>query len=383
MQQQQQQRRRRTRARDSRGRPVAGIYRQDDRFVAGARIGGKWTMRTLAASSLTEARRERESWLAGVREGRIAAPSAATFAAVFADWQASRAVSRRTLEDEQAVARVRLAPLLDRRVQDIGSAEVAALLRDLRARYAPWSCVQAYRVVAGVFAHALRRGLIARNPLDGLARSERPKQRNARRVARLDAATLARLIAAAPSLRWRVALALAGYAGLRVGELLALTWSDVDLDASTVTVRRSLDRDGTPKPPKTAAGVRTVPLLPALRRLLVEWRLRSPHSRPGDLVIATIDGKPAQARNLRRALEQAKRTAGLDATEERISPHVLRHSYASLLATDLALPAPTLAAIIGHADPGFTLRCYARDARDSAAVVADVLDRARRAGVGG
>lgn len=60
--------------------------------------------------------------------------------------------------------------------------------------------------------------------------------------------------------------------------------------------------------------------------------------------------------------------------------HALRHSFASLLATDLELGPTTLAAIIGHADAGFTLCVCARDARDTATVVSDVLERAERAG---
>src|SRR5262249_29057485 len=153
------------------------------------------------------------------------------------------------------------------------------VLRDQAQRYAPNSCVQTDRILAGTFAHALRRGIITRNPMAGLAPSERPQRRNKRAVARLDAATLTRLVAAATTKRWRVAFGLAAYAGLRLGEIRGLRWQDVDLDAGTVTVRRSLLTDGTAKPPKTKAGERVVPILPALRRLLVEWKLRSPHTR--------------------------------------------------------------------------------------------------------
>ncbi len=64
----------RTRALDSRGRPVPGLYVRDGRFIAGFKRNGRWTMQTLAAETLTEARRERESLLAGLREGRVAAP---------------------------------------------------------------------------------------------------------------------------------------------------------------------------------------------------------------------------------------------------------------------------------------------------------------------
>jgi len=64
-----------------------------------------------------------------------------------------------------------------------------------------------------------------------------------------------------------------------------------------------------------------VTLLPALRRLLVAWKLRAPHSRPHDLVVGTADGNPVQERTVRRALDKAKETAKLDALEERLSMH--------------------------------------------------------------
>jgi integrase len=92
---------------------------------------------------------------------------------------------------------------------------------------------------------------------------------------------------------------------------------------------------------------------------------------------------PVAERNLRRALDDAKTRAKLaSGDEERLSWHSLRHSFASMLATDLELPATTLARLTGHADAGFTLRVYARDERKSETVVADVLKRAAGAGVG-
>ncbi len=238
-----------------------------------------------------------------------------------------------------------------------------------------------YRIITGTFALALRRGTIARSPVGGLGPSERPKQRNAKRIRVIDAQAIDRLVLAGSTERWQAALGLAGYAGLRLGEIRALTWGDVDLNAGTLTIRRSLLPDGTPKAPKTEAGTRSVPLLPALRRLLVAWRLRSPHTGPGALIIATAEGKPVSERNLRRVLEAAKGAAKMGETDERLSWHSLRHSFASLLATDLELPATTLARLTGHADAGFTLRVYARDRRDDAAVTADVLLRAAGAGV--
>ena len=99
-------------------------------------------------------------------------------------------------------------------------------------------------------------------------------------------------------------------------------------------------------------------------------------------MLCTHDGSPVQQRNLRRELENAKVAAGLAGGEERLSFHSLRHSYASALATDLDLAATTLARLVGHADAGFSLRVYAKDGRDEAAVVSDVLARAAAAGIG-
>jgi len=374
----------RTRALDSRGRPVPGLYVRDGRFIAGFNCPQtrRWRMVTLEAETLTEARREREALLAGLRDGRTRAPSETTVAELFGDWQETRTLAARTIELERHVFRRHLAPLAARRAQDVTVGELATILRTMRAAgYSEWLRVHVLRIARGSFAHGLRRGILNRSPVDGLAPSEVPKQRNARPVEVLDADALSDLVTAASSERWRAALALAGFAALRLGEVRALEWRDVDLDAGTITVSRSMTPDGTVKSTKTAAGERVVPIVPALRRLLVEWRLRSPHTRPGDLVITTVDGGPVQERNVRRALDEAKTIAGLADTAGRLSTHALRHSCLSALATG-GLAATTLAAIAGHTDPGFTMRCYARDGRDSAELVADVLDRAAGAGFG-
>ena len=56
--------------------------------------------------------------------------------------------------------------------------------------------------------------------------------------------------------------------------------------------------------------------------------------------MCAVSSVPVTERKLRRALDAAKVAAGLDGTEERLLWLSLRHSYASMLATDLELPAP-------------------------------------------
>ena len=187
---------------------------------------------------------------------------------------------------------------------------------------------------------------------------------------------MSKLIAAASTERWKAGLALAGLGGLRLGEVRGLRWGDIDLAGNTISVRRSLLPDGTAKPPKTEAGERMVPLFPELRRLLVAWKVKSPFTDPDDYVLVTADRGPVQQRNAQRALEKAKEAAGLDALEGRLSWHSLRHSAGSIWLTEYGIPVTTVSAMMGHANPSFTLACYGRDPRDEQTMVADVLARA-------
>jgi integrase len=209
--------------------------------------------------------------------------------------------------------------------------------------------------------------------------AERPSQKNAKDIERLDSATVTKLIAAASTERWKAGIALAGLGGLRLGEVRGLKWGDIDLAGNTISVQRSLLPDGSPKPPKSEAGTRTVPLFPELRRLLLKWKLKSPFTDREDFVLVTASRGPVQQRNSQRALQKAKEAAGLDSLGGRLSWHSLRHSAGSIWLTEHGNPITTVSALLGHANPSFTLACYGRDPRDEQAIVADVLKRAAAA----
>src|SRR5918995_5875742 len=82
----------RERALDSRGRPVPGLYVRDGRYIAGYQQNDKWRMQTLKATTLTEAKRERQSLVSGLREGRVASPDGTTFSELFEEWQKVRTI---------------------------------------------------------------------------------------------------------------------------------------------------------------------------------------------------------------------------------------------------------------------------------------------------
>ena len=93
---------------DSRGRPVPGIYKKNDRFVGGYNcpVTGRWTMKHLAAKDLSAARKEREALLAGLREGRVAANNDSTVGGGLHGLAvSSRRILERTAKHEQGRAR--------------------------------------------------------------------------------------------------------------------------------------------------------------------------------------------------------------------------------------------------------------------------------------
>jgi hypothetical protein len=102
----------------------------------------------------------------------------------------SAVLSERTKLQERHLRDRHLGEITSRRVQEIDARDVARLLRAMRDTYSPWTCVAVYRIMAGTFALAVRRGILSRSPIDGLAPAERPTQRNAKRVAVLDVEAL-------------------------------------------------------------------------------------------------------------------------------------------------------------------------------------------------
>jgi integrase len=293
---------------------------------------------------------------------------------------------------DEAALRLPLDDLLQRgehllpvrpRVQDVDARDLAKILRRMRDSYSPWTATAVYRLLVGVFAFAVRRGIIVRSPVDGLIAAEKPRQKNQKQIALLDSQKMNTLVTAGGSERWQAALGLAGYAALRLGEVRGLKWRDVSFEENTINVSRSLLPDGQAKPTKTKAGTRTVALFPELRRALLTWKIKSPHDAPDDYIVCTATGAAVMERNLGRALGSAKTAAGIDGGEKRLNWHALRHSAGSIWLTEYGLAVTTVSAMMGHSNPSFTLACYGRDPRDEQAIVADVLERAATAGIGG
>ena len=135
---------------------------------------------------------------------------------------------------------------------------------------------------------------------------------------------------------WLAAIMLAGDAGLRMGELLALQWDDLDLKTGTMTVMRT-DWRGQVGAPK-GGRARKIPLTPRAAAALKAIR----HLR-GKLVFCWKDGKRWTFVTMRAGIKRQEKRAGLRVT----GWHVLRHTFCSHLAMKGA-PPRAIQELAGH-----------------------------------
>jgi integrase len=147
------------------------------------------------------------------------------------------------------------------------------------------------------------------------------------------------------------------FAGLRASELRGLRWPDVDLPRNELHVRQRADRFGTLGPLKSAAGRRTVPLLPMAVNALREWRLACPRCEL-DLVFPGDRGRPTALSTIVRSVwHPVQIAAGVTGADERAKYpglHSLRHFYASWCINrradgGLELPIRVVQGRLGHA----------------------------------
>ncbi len=155
---------------------------------------------------------------------------------------------------------------------------------------------------------------------------------------------------------WMRGIILCLYTGLRIGELLALEWSDIDLKKGEISVTKSChdakdangNYDRLTEAPKTRASVRTIPLPHALVVLLREMKKNS--SSP-----FVISGKTAvlKVRSYQRSFDLLLKRLNIPHR----GFHSLRHTFATR-ALECGMDVKTLSELLGHRSPTITLNRY-------------------------
>jgi integrase len=271
-------------------------------------------------------------------------------------------VRQRTWERYEQIVRVHIKPALGRvKLKNITPTHARALYREkLDTGLAPRTVNYIHTTLSKALKDAVADGLIARNPASSV-KAPRPKKKEIRPLSSEQAKAF---LKAVRGNRFEAAFVVALHCGLREGEILGLKWSDVDMYAGTLQVRRTLSEALAGhlfEPPKNGKG-RNVKLtaraVEALRnhltRQIEEIESLGDRYRDQGLVFPSQVGTPMNAKNLTaRSFKPLLKRAKLP----NIRFHDLRHTFATLMLQNGEHP-KVVQEMLGHATIAITMDTY-------------------------
>jgi integrase len=354
-------------------------YRLPDGRQVQTRLGPAWTGRGRPPAGCFT-KRLAEDWLRSTleRARRGELPGTVRTGATFADAAAEylryigedRGRKTSTVEDYRSIIDVHLLPAFgEMRLENVTVAEVEAFQARLarrRHRGRPITARTRNKVLVvlhGVFARAKKVWGLSANPV---AEVERHPDRSSGDIEVFSPEDVYALVRAAADERDAAVYATAAFTGLRMGELRALRWRDVDFPRSVIRVRASYAA-GEVTVPKSGK-VRSVPMVDEVARRLARLSARDSLVGDDDLVFGEADGRWLNDDRLRRRYGAALNSAGL----RRLRFHDLRHTFGSLAITRADIV--EVQAWMGHADIQTTMRyLHYRDRGQAAERLADAF----------
>jgi integrase len=291
------------------------------------------------------------------RRGERIEPCRQTFNQYASEWLQRQDARPRTLESYRWALTNHLIPYFGRqRLNEISCDDIAAYIAHMRRKdLKGWTITSSLRPLSMILGQAARKGRIPVNPISQLERGERPKHDDERPKRILTLQEMQALTAATETIQMRCLFELLLAGGLRIGEALGLTSTDLDHTHSIIRVQHQLARDGTRTPLKTPESRRTIDIPPQLMRKLRALLLHRGATYPDAFVFASKNETGLERKVVRNALTRATKHAQLTAPAPTL--HDLRHSHASMLIA-LNYNVVDVQHRLGHRKPDTTLRVY-------------------------
>ena len=164
--------------------------------------------------------------------------------------------------------------------------------------------------------------------------------------------------------------------GCRIGEALALEWSDINLQTGTISISKTLNRYQETNTPKSKAGLRDIEIDPATISLLKQYKKRQQVElwklgRSENIVFTPFTTKYAYACLLRKRLQGHFKTAGV----ADISFHGFRHTHATIMLY-AGIEAKDLQYRLGHSNISMTLNTYVHATKEGAKKAVSIFETA-------
>lgn len=313
--------------------------------------------------------------------GQYIEPSKLTVAAYLLQWleikKPKSTVYKRNIEKHivpSALGAIPLAKLKPMQVQKYYASKEIEL--------SPATIALHHNILNAAFRQAVRWEMLGKNPLDAVIAPKVEKKHETtwsedEQIRFLDAAKEA-------GDPFYVAYCVALITGLRRGEVVGLQWSDIDIDARTLTVNRIVTKDGSEyvtRPHKSKAGHRTLKipaeLVSALKVHRAQCRLSMHGYDETGLVFTDKNASPLNPDKLARQFEKAVERAGVP----RIRFHGTRHTYATSMLQD-RIPLKTVSEMLGHTSIRITADIYSHvtsEMQEEAAEAAGAILRRKKA----
>lgn len=328
-------------------------YRLPDGRQIKRRLGKAWTERGRAPTGYYTPRTAEEALqniLSDARRGTLAGMTTlnAKFADASAEWlryvQHDRDVKPSTLSDYRHMAK-----RLDRTFGEMPIERIDA--EDIERWRAGLSCSnrtsQKYLIVLnGIFKRAMK---VYRLPSNPMTLVERPRVRQSSEIDVLSATEVRTLVRETSTELYKALILTAAFTGLRMGELLALRWGEVDFAAETIRVVRSFTIGGESSP--KSGKPRSVPMVREVATTLARLSQREHFTGDNDLVFAGVAGSHVDSKDLRAEYKAALTRAGL----RNLCFHDLRHTFGTR-AVEQAESILELKEWMGHANVQTTMR---------------------------
>jgi integrase len=339
-------------------------YRLPDGRQVQKRIGRAWTEKTAPPNGYftkASAKAHLDELLAQARQGTLPGMvrTGRTFRDAAEEWldycEKVRDCKASTLRDYRNMVRVLDREFGDRKVEEVTPEEIELWISGYsgsnRTR-------QKYLVCLGsIFKRAMKVHGLPRNPADVV---ERPRVRRAAKIDVLRPEEVLALVRAAESEQDAAIFHTAAFAGLRMGELLALRWRDVDFTRRTIHVRENWTQGETTTP--KGGTERAVPMAEEVAERLARLGQRDHFTTDDDLVFCTQRGQHVGYKSLKERYRAALRAADL---REDFRFHNLRHTFGSTVIRHA--DSREVMEWMGHADLTTTRRYLAFVDREDAA----------------
>jgi integrase len=250
------------------------------------------------------------------------------------DWRAWRKVKPRTEDTQESHVRLYIEPRWGRtKAREINRADIVTWLRTMKKQNGgemnPGTKAVILSTFSSILDYAVQADVLAANPCRSLARRDKPhaSAKAARIYTREELAALNEACSRRP---WMQDIIRFAYlTGLRLGEIVGLTWTQVDFEKGVLVIDRQFGKDGrigTPKGNKAAS----IEMIPDVRKMLAERHLAVGLPTEGPVFPNSIGGH-RHPRDVQNAFGRARAKAGLTSDPRPLTFHDLRHTCASML----------------------------------------------------